>query len=640
MEHQLALVDLRGKKRRALLIYLVLAEGRSVHRDDLTELFWPNSASHKARASLRQALTDLRKVLGPSVILADGESVSVDARRVKTDLDEMIVALSAPDLAESVDLRQLGSFAGLLRAFDGISDAFDDWLQILRTQWSDRIIEAAAVQLQDSAVPTTAKLQLARALLNLDPLNEIAVRAQMGALADLSDNAAALRVYHGFFERIEEELAVEPSIETQELAVQIKSQIPPEEAGILSASPAYGSARPLTLVAVMPFERLGATEIPDYRILGILDQVTCKMARFRSPAVVSSNSTRQFMGQSLSPVEVAQRLDARYVVSGSISGTPPSCILAVQLCDGADGRVHWAKTISLLEPDATAQSLKLAEEIACAIEPSLNHAELERARTVPLGALEPHHLVLQAKDRMFHLTHQEFSEARALLDQAMEVGASFAPAFALSAEWYAINIWQGWSQHREQESAKLLDHARRAMQYSPGDGRALAQWAHYKITLDRDFDEALALLEEAQTLAPSDSETLIWTVPTFAHSGQAARALRNGKEALRLSPFDPFQFRNEHFLSLAHYANDDFEAAARLGLACHSKVPAYGSNLRVTIAALQAADRTSEAAELAKYHAELEPQYSLARVHTRMGFRDPATQDVYVSRLMKAGVSA
>ena len=286
------------------------------------------------------------------------------------------------------------------------------------------------------------------------------------------------------------------------------------------------------------------------------------------------------------------------------------------------------------------QSLQLAEEIACAIEPSLNHAELERARTVPLDSLEPHPLVLQAKDQMFHLTHHEFSGARALLDQAMEVGTSFAPAFALSAEWYAINLWQGWSQHREQESSKLVDHARRAMQYSPGDGRALAQWAHYGIALDRDFDEALPLLEKAQALAPSDSETLIWTVPTLAHSGQAARALKNGKEALRLSPFDPFQFRNEHFLSLAHYANDDFEDAARLGLACHSKVPAYGSNLRVTIAALQAADRTREAKELAEFHAAVEPQYSLARVRNRMGFRDPDTQDVYVSRLLGAGVSA
>ena len=296
VEHQSACVDLRGQKRRALLTYLVLTEGRSVHRDDLAELFWPDTASHKARASLRQAFTDLRKALGPSVILADGGFVSVDARRLKSDVDELVVALSAPDPSESIDLRQIGRFEGLLRAFDGISSAFDDWRQMIRTQLSDRVIEAATVRLQDTAVPAAVKLRLAREVLNLDPLNEIAVRAQIGALADSNDNAAALRVYHGFFERIEEELAVEPSIETQELAVRIKLQTPPEEAGILSTTPAYGSARPLTLVAVMPFERLGATEIPDYKILGILDQVTCKMARFRSPAVISSNSTRQFMG--------------------------------------------------------------------------------------------------------------------------------------------------------------------------------------------------------------------------------------------------------------------------------------------------------------------------------------------------------
>ena len=631
-------IDLRGQKRRALLAYLALKDGRPSHRDDLSELFWPSVEPAKARASLRQALTNLRKVLGPEIVKTDGELVSVECDLVTNDVEELVKALRGSDPKGNIELAELGGVTGLLRAFDGISPALDDWLQETRTRLMDRILDAAAQRLQDPSISAEARLSLARATLELDTLNEIAIRAQIKALADLNDNAAALKVYHGFFERIEEELAVEPSIETQELAVRIKLQTPVGQTAPSSAASA--SVRPVTLVAIMPFERLGRTGIPDYIILGILDQITCKMASYRAPAVISSNSTRQFLGHSLNPVEIAQQLDARYVVTGSISGNASSYVLSIQLCDGANGRVHWAKSMPLSGAEAINQSLSLAEEIARAIEPSLNLAELERAREIPHDTLEPHHLVLQAKDRMFRLTQDEFAKARLLLDQALEMGVNFAPAFALSAEWYAINLWQGWSQKNQEESSKLIEHARRAMLHSPGDGRALAQWGHYKISLERDFEGALALLEKAQQLAPSDSETLIWTVPTLAHSGQVTHALRNGTEALRLSPFDPFQFRNEHFLSLAHYANDDHEEAARLGLACYSKVPAYGSNLRVTIAALQAAGRKGEAAKLAKHHARIEPNYSLALVRNRMGFRDPATQDIYVSRLLKAGVAA
>ncbi len=633
-------VNLRGQKRQALFTRLALNEGRPIHRNDLAEWFWPSVEPNKARASLRQALTDLRAVIGAHCIVSDGLSISISSTLVDCDVVELALQLRTALSGSQAQTAELRGVKELLRDFYGIGEALDDWLTETRVRLQDMIFDAAGKRLQDPATPSEHRLSLARVVCELDALNEFAIRAQMKALADLNDNAAALRVYHAFYEHIEEELAVEPSIKTQELAVEIKMQSPPEQLALVSASPAEGSARPLTLVAVMPFERLGCFQIPDHTILGMLDQITCKMAGFRSPAVISSNSTRQFLGQTISPVEIAQKLDVRYVLVGSITGGDAEPVLSVQLCDGVNGRVHWAKTLKLNLPGALNQSLSLAEDIARAVEPSLNLAELDRARIISPEALEPHHLVLQAKELMFQLSPAEFAEARNLIDQALSMGASFAPAFALSAEWYAINLWQGWSQRSHVESTTLAEHARRAMQYSPGDGRTMAQWGHYKISLERDFGSALALLEEAQRLAPSDSETLIWTVPTLAHSGQAGRAVKNGTEAQRLSPFDPFQFRNEHFLSLAHYANHDHEKAAKLGLACFSKAPRYGSNLRVTIAALNAGGRFREAVELAEHHARAEPQYSLINVRNKMGFRDRQTQDIYVKRLLAAGIAA
>jgi DNA-binding SARP family transcriptional activator len=632
-------IHLRGLKRRALLTYLVFKADRPSHRDDLAELLWTSVELRKARASLRQALTDLRKLLGVDVFKSEGEFISIPNRFITTDILELTKTLQGSEEMSKQDVFALRGMAGLMRAFDGVSPLFDDWLSESRARLFDIVLDAATTHLQDQNVPLKARLMLARVVLELDPLHEVAIRAQMQALAHLNDNAAALRVYHGFYNRIEEELAVEPSIETQDIAIKIKMQIPKEDAELVSATPAPGSPRPLTLVAVLPFEKRGDLGIPDYMILGILDQITCKLATFRSPAVISSNSTRQFLGQPSNPMEIARKLDARYVVSGSIYGDGPTPILSVQMCDGANGRVCWAKNLSLNMMDVLTQSLSLAEEIARAIEPSFNLAELKRARSLPPESLEPHHLVLQAKDFMFRMSPPEFLKARSLLDQALDLEMGFAPAFSLSAEWYAINLWQGWSHDSKSESEMLVEHVRQAMQHSPGDGRAMAQWAHHKVALERDFDGALSLINEAQKLAPSDSETLIWTVPTLAQSGRAKQAVQNGSEALRLSPFDPFKFRNEHFLSLAYYANEEFDAAAKLGLACYAKAPNYGSNLRITIAALNAGNRKSEAVELVNQHAKAEPHYSLTRVRDKMGFRDEKTQDTYVSRLLSSGIA-
>jgi len=51
-------------KVRALLAYLALETDRPHRRDALAELFWPDRPQGIARTSLRQALANLRKVIG------------------------------------------------------------------------------------------------------------------------------------------------------------------------------------------------------------------------------------------------------------------------------------------------------------------------------------------------------------------------------------------------------------------------------------------------------------------------------------------------------------------------------------------------------------------------------------------------
>jgi len=52
----------RTTKSRALLAYLVMARGQPVLRSTLTQLLWPDYLDTSARASLRQAVADLRKL--------------------------------------------------------------------------------------------------------------------------------------------------------------------------------------------------------------------------------------------------------------------------------------------------------------------------------------------------------------------------------------------------------------------------------------------------------------------------------------------------------------------------------------------------------------------------------------------------
>src|SRR5690606_1968092 len=70
--------------------------------------------------------------------------------------------------------------------------------------------------------PLAEREALARALLNLDPTHEEAVRLLIRARAAVGDVGGALRVYNTLWDLLDAEYDVEPSTETQELIAAIK----------------------------------------------------------------------------------------------------------------------------------------------------------------------------------------------------------------------------------------------------------------------------------------------------------------------------------------------------------------------------------------------------------------------------------
>src|SRR5215468_10986925 len=90
------------RKELALLVFLARRAARRVPRTVLAELLWPDKDEERSRASLRQALSQLRRVVGAAleasaddVVLAPG-AVELDANCLEQDA----AAARWPDVAE------------------------------------------------------------------------------------------------------------------------------------------------------------------------------------------------------------------------------------------------------------------------------------------------------------------------------------------------------------------------------------------------------------------------------------------------------------------------------------------------------------------------------------------------------------
>ena len=100
-------IDLTNKKLAGLVAFLACTTPQPQSREKLMALLWGSHSEAQARQSLRQALTRLRRVLGPSALVSNGEAVSLDPDAIVCDVTrfETLVGHGSRDaLAEAVDL--------------------------------------------------------------------------------------------------------------------------------------------------------------------------------------------------------------------------------------------------------------------------------------------------------------------------------------------------------------------------------------------------------------------------------------------------------------------------------------------------------------------------------------------------------
>lgn len=224
--------DFESWKVRTLLAYLVGHRGRSLSRDRLAALLWPDRGSAPARRNLRQALYNLRTLIedgGRSHVISDGRSVRFDpSGECWIDVEVFEKALEAhadpagpTTLAEAVRLYR-GDFLAGIQA--GESLELEEWL----IQEQERLRDAAVAALRelvDHYLGTggySLGIHHARRLLQIDPLSEETHRKLMRLYALSGRRSRAVTQFEEVRELLDRELGVAPLPESEALYREIR----------------------------------------------------------------------------------------------------------------------------------------------------------------------------------------------------------------------------------------------------------------------------------------------------------------------------------------------------------------------------------------------------------------------------------
>ncbi|MEZ5830695.1 MAG: BTAD domain-containing putative transcriptional regulator [Dongiaceae bacterium] len=608
-------IPVSGKKLRALVTLLALPPRLGWSREQLTTMLWGDRDEELARGSLRQALAELRRILGEPAVLADRETVALDPAFVTIDAVEFAACIATGDWGQAAALYR----GDLLNGISTPDGDFADWLLVERTRLHDLAIQALsrliAAQSGNEAIETALRLQV------LDPDREETYRTLMRLHAAAGDRAQAIRHYQLCRDRLWRELGVKPESETDRLFDEIKTGAgtPPrapahEPVPIVQAAPPAESApkwsskasvprwkeprlaavAALTLllgvvlstwlysagrttdppggpaangpssVAVLPFENLSDDPTQSYLADGIADDLMANLSRMSGLFVIARNSTFAYRGKPPDVRAVARDLGVGYVIEGSVRRAGNQIRINVRLIDAKSARQVWAERYDSSSSDIFALQDRVTAAIADALALQLTADEqrllAQHDTTVPAA----YEAFLRGWELYRRATPDSFVLAIPHFEQAVEADPEYGRAYAALAMIYFQGFDQDWSGTLRMSSA---DAYRQAVSYLKKAEKHPTSTSHQvagNIARQRGwYDDALNEFQAAIALEPNDSWSYAYSAYALMSAERPAEAEEQIRVAMQRDPRHPPVF--VFYLGLAQLMLDRWrEAAATL----------------------------------------------------------------------------
>jgi adenylate cyclase len=241
----------------------------------------------------------------------------------------------------------------------------------------------------------------------------------------------------------------------------------------------------------------------------------------------------------------------RYVLEGSVRKAGNRVRITAQLIDATSAAHVWAERYDRALDDIFALQDELTLSVVGAIEPSLQQAEIARARRKRPDSLDAYDLYLRALPTASIAMPDTADAALPLLQQAIAIEPDYAAAHAAIAFCYENRFIRGG--RSEDDKSTALRHARTAIATGGDDATALALAGFVIGILERDYHSAFAAFDRALALSPSSAIALCFSAHVRAWAGDYPTAVEQAEQSLRLSPFGSLAFVPHVGLAYAHF---------------------------------------------------------------------------------------
>ncbi|MFC2124728.1 adenylate/guanylate cyclase domain-containing protein [Bacteroidota bacterium] len=324
-------------------------------------------------------------------------------------------------------------------------------------------------------------------------------------------------------------------------------------------------------IIVLPFVNISPDPDQEYFSEGLTEEIITDLSHIHDLLVISRSSAMTFKGTKKKISEIADEVNVRYVLEGSVRKAGNNLRITAQLIDALTDTHIWAEKYSGTLDDVFDIQEEVSRMIAEELKVKLSAEENTNLAKRPIENIKVYEYYLKASEEITRFSQDAINRALRYLQNAIDISGNNALLYSgmSFAYWNLVNI--GAEQEDYLDKAKT--YAEKALSIDPDSplahamlgyvdmlgGKTLESLSHFKRALESNPDEIFGLvgilsvyfaagrlpeaypyIEKLMRIDPLSFPANWCNGGYYYYNGQFERALQAFKRLFELHPDNPF----------------------------------------------------------------------------------------------------
>jgi len=317
-------------------------------------------------------------------------------------------------------------------------------------------------------------------------------------------------------------------------------------------------------IIVLPFENISSDPDQEYFSDGLTEEVITDLSYIDDLLVISRSSAMTFKGTRSTVREIADKVNVRYVLEGSVRKAGNNLRITAQLIDANRDTHLWAEKYNGTLDDIFEIQEKVSRSIAESLKLKLSIEENKRISHKPIDNPQAYDYYLKAIKAIESFTEKGLEQALDYIHKGLEIsGDNVLLYFGLGYIYIMYNLlelkdFDECLVKAEQYANKIFD-----LDSDSFYGHRLLGLINARRS---NLQQAVIQLKKYLSFNPNDLDALWWLGIIYCNTGKQHAAFPIAERLTHIDPFHPF---GSYFYAWMYFLNGQFSESLEKGYQCY-----------------------------------------------------------------------